>query len=323
MRLSDAARHIRYGMDPYDDNTVGRKLILTVVVVHALLVPFLCLLTWFDNERLKRDEVPVFPKEIIVPVVMNLPGSNAPQPAPETPQNDKKTAYQPLPPLPEIEPLPELPPPPPPRPEVKPKPKPKPQPEVKPKPKPKPPQQQKPKPKPKPQQPSIEERIRAQREKNRDKTVTRQRESEVTRKMREQAEKQRIARERAAREAAEKAARARAQALAEYKKGLQGVDSSGVGGILADSKDREYLEKLKADVEPKFHQPSDAQLNGRKPHTIVSVSIASDGRVLDWQITQASGIAAMDDAVSSTMRSLKVVPAPPRAMKIPLTFQAK
>ena len=101
------------------------------------------------------------------------------------------------------------------------------------------------------------------------------------------------------------------------------MDSSGVEGILADSKDREYLEKLKAFVEPKFRQPSDAQLNGRKPHTIVSVSIASDGRVLDWQITQASGIAAMDDAVRSTMRSLKVVPAPPRAMKIPLTFQAK
>ena len=141
--------------------------------------------------------------------------------------------------------------------------------------------------------------------------------------MREQAEKQRIARERAAREAAEKAARARAQALAEYRKGLQGVDNSGVDGILADSKDREYLGKLKAFVEPKFRQPSDAQLNGHKPYTIVSVSIASDGRVLDWQITRASGIAAMDDAVRSTMRSLKVVPAPPRAMKIPLTFQAK
>ena len=129
--------------------------------------------------------------------------------------------------------------------------------------------------------------------------------------------------QRAEREAAEKADRARAQALAEYRKGLQGVDSSGVDGIQADSKDREYLGKLKAFVEPRFRQPSDAQLNGRKPHTIVSVSIAADGRVLDWQITQASGIAAMDDAVRSTMRSLKVVPVPPRAMKIPLTFQAK
>lgn len=322
MRLSDAARHIRYGMDPYDDNTVGRKLILTVVVVHALLVPFLCLLTWFDNERLKRDEVPVFPKEIIVPVVMNLPGSNAPQPAPETPQNDKKTAYQPLPPLPEIEPLPELPPPPPPRPEVKPKPKPKPQPEVKPKPKPKPPQQQKPKPKPKPQQPSIEERIRAQREKNRDKTVTRQRESEVTRKMREQAARQRAARERAAREAAERAARDRAQALADFRRGTQGI-GSGVDGILADSKDREYLGKLKAFVEPRFRQPSDAQLGNRKPATVVIVAIASDGRILSWKIIQSSGVTAMDDAVRNTMRNLKVVPAPPRGMEIPLTFQAK
>ncbi|MBR4076314.1 MAG: energy transducer TonB, partial [Lentisphaeria bacterium] len=65
------------------------------------------------------------------------------------------------------------------------------------------------------------------------------------------------------------------------------------------------------------------QLNGRKPHTIVSVSIAANGRVLDWQITQASGIAAMDDAVRNTMHNLKVVPPPPCAIKIPLTFQAK
>ena len=153
--------------------------------------------------------------------------------------------------------------------------------------------------------------------------MTRPRETDAERKAREKAAQEYAARQRAEREAAEKAARARAQALADYKKGLQGVDSSGVDGILADSKDREYLGKLKAFVEPRFRQPSDAQLNGRKPHTVVSVSIASDGRVLDWQITRASGIAAMDDAVRNTMHNLKVVPAPPRAMKIPLTFQAK
>ena len=329
MRLAEAAQLLRHGIDPYSNGTIGKKLILTVVGIHVVLIPILCLLTWLDDEKMKRKEVPPITKEVVIPIVMNLPADNpqqkkdeppAGQPQPQPPKN----VMEDLGPLPPIEPLPDLPPPPP---RQKPKPKPQPQPQ---KPQPQPqkpkPQPQKPKPqpqKPKPQQPSIEERIRAQREKNRDKTVTRQRESEVTRKMREQAEKQRIARERAAREAAEKAARARAQALAEYKKGLQGVDNSGVDGILADSKDREYLGKLKAFVEPKFRQPSDAQLNGRKPHTVVSVSIASDGRVLDWQITQASGIAAMDDAVRSTMRSLKVVPAPPRAMKIPLTFQAK
>ena len=322
MKLAEAAQLLRHGIDPYSNGTIGKKLILTVVGIHVVLIPILCLLTWLDDEKMKRKEVPPITKEVVIPIVMNLPADNpqqkkdeppAGQPQPQPPKN----VMEDLGPLPPIEPLPDLPPPPP---RQKPKPKPQPQPQ---KPQPQP---QKPKPqpqKPKPQQPSIEERIRAQREKNRDKTVTRQRESEVTRKMREQAEKQRIARERAAREAAEKAARARAQALAEYRKGLQGVDNSGVGGILADSKDREYLGKLKAFVEPRFRQPSDAQLNGRKPHTVVSVSIASDGRVLDWQITQASGIAAMDDAVRSTMRSLKVVPAPPRAMKIPLTFKAK
>ena len=318
MRLSDAAQLIRHGMDPYN-GAIDRKLTLTVVIVHALLVPFLCLLTWFDNERLKREEVPVFPKEVIIPVVMNLPGSSAPLPAPETPVPTREPeAYQPLPPLPEIEPLPELPPPPP-LPEIKP-PKPKPQPEVKPKPKPKPKPQ--PQPKPKPRQPSIEERIRAQREKNKNKTVTRERESDVTRKIREQAERQRVARERAAREAAEKAARDRAQALADFRKGTAGL-GFGVEGILADSKDREYLGKLKAFVEPRFRQPSDAQLGNRKPETLVMVSIASNGQVVDWKITRSSGIAAMDDAVRNTMRNLKVVPAPPRAMAIPLTFRAK
>lgn len=320
MRLSDAAQLIRHGMDPYN-GAIDRKLTLTVVIVHALLVPFLCLLTWFDNERLKREEVPVFPKEVIIPVVMNLPGSSAPLPAPETPVPTREPeAYQPLPPLPEIEPLPELPPPLP-LPEIKP-PEPQPQPEVKPKPKPKPKPQPQVKPKPKPRQPSIEERIRAQREKNKNKTVTRERESDVTRKIREQAERQRVARERAAREAAEKAARDRAQALADFRKGTAGL-GSGVEGILADSKDREYLGKLKAFVEPQFRQPSDAQLGNRKPETMVMVSIASNGQVVDWKITRSSGIAAMDDAVRNTMRNLKVVPVPPRAMAIPLTFQAK
>lgn len=320
MRLSDAAQLIRHGMDPYN-GAIDRKLTLTVVIVHALLVPFLCLLTWFDNERLKREEVPVFPKEVIIPVVMNLPGSSAPLPAPEPPVPTREPeAYQPLPPLPEIEPLPALPPPPP-RPKIKP-PEPQPQPVVKPKPKPKPKPQPQVKPKPKPRQPSIEERIRAQREKNKNKTVTRERESDVTRKIREQAERQRVARERAAREAAEKAARDRAQALVDFRKGTAGL-GSGVEGILADSKDREYLGKLKAFVEPRFRQPSDAQLGNRKPETMVMVSIASNGQVVDWKITRSSGIAAMDDAVRNTMRNLKVVPAPPRAMAIPLTFRAK
>ena len=92
MRLSDAAQLIRHGMDPYN-GAIDRKLTLTVVIVHALLVPFLCLLTWFDNERLKREEVPVFPKEVIIPVVMNLPGSSAPLPAPETPLSEETMMF--------------------------------------------------------------------------------------------------------------------------------------------------------------------------------------------------------------------------------------
>ena len=83
------------------------------------------------------------------------------------------------------------------------------------------------------------------------------------------------------------------------------------------------LERLKVYMEGKFRPPSDAQLNGRKPETVVSVSIASDGRILNWEIIQASGCAAMDEAVRSTMRKLDVVLAPPHAMKIPFTFRVK
>ena len=322
MKLAEAAQLQRHGIDPYN-GAIGKKLILSVVGIHAALIPFLCLLTWFDEEKLKREEVPPITREVVIPIVMNLPDNNAQQKTETPPAGDPQPAQpkekerKDLGPLPPIEPLPELPPPPP-----RQKPKPKPQ-QVKPEPQPQKPKPQPQKPKPQPRQPSIEERIRAQREKNRNNTVTRPRETDAERKAREKAAQEYAARQRAEREAAEKAARARAQALADYKKGLQGVDSSGVDGILADSKDREYLGKLKAFVEPRFRQPSDAQLNGRKPHTVVSVSIASDGRVLDWQITRASGIAAMDDAVRNTMHNLKVVPAPPRAMKIPLTFQAK
>ena len=76
-------------------------------------------------------------------------------------------------------------------------------------------------------------------------------------------------------------------------------------------------------MEPRFRQPSDAQLGNRKPETVVMVTIASDGRILNWKIIQSSGVSAMDEAVRNTMRNLKVVPAPPRGMEIPLTFRAK
>ncbi len=308
MKLAEAAQLLRYGMDPYG-GTGGKKLFLTVVGIHVVMIPFLCLLTWFDEERLKREEVPPLTKEVVIPIVMNLPAENPQQ------KTDAPPAGNPQPPkpkekdfdlgaLPPIEPLPELPPPPPkPKPQVKPQTKPKPKPQVKPKP-------AEVKPKPKPQQ-SIADRIRAQREKNKNKTVTRPRETEADR------------RERAAREAAERAAQERAKALSNFRQGLQGVDNSGVEGILADSKDREYLDKLKTFMEGRFRPPSDAQLNGRKPETVVSVSIASDGRILDWKIIRSSGYAAMDDAVRNTMRNLKTVLVPPHAMKVPFTFRAK
>lgn len=318
MKLSEAAQLTRHGIDPYA-GTAHRKLILTVIGVHLALIPFVCLLTWFDEIKKEKEEVPVLSKEVIVPIVMNLPGAGDPQPdpAPQQPQNNPAPAPQPveIPPLdlPEIEPLPELPPPPPPQVKPQPKPQPKP-PEVKPQPKPKPKPKPQPKPKPEPQI-SMEERIRRQREKNKNKTVTRQTESDAARKARER-------REQAAREAAARAAQERAQAIRDFRQGTQGL-GTGVDGILATSEDREYYAKLKAYVEPKFRQPSDAQLGNRKPATEVIVTIAADGRIQDWQIIRSSGVAAMDEAVRTTMRNLKVVPAPPRPMKVPLTFQAK
>ena len=302
MRLSDAQLLLKHGVDPYNEPT-GRNTVLTVAVAHILMILIPSLILWLVEVFTPPEPPPV----IVMKVgLIDLPegtkdgDENAPEPRPLPPA--PKPELPVFPELPDIPELPLLPEPPPPPPPVQPQPKPEP-----PAPTPKP----KPKPKPKPDRSEIRRKIEEQRRANQKKRDTAE---------------ARAAREKTAAEARAAAARAaaeRAALLDEWNRGRKGVDNSGVQGILADSKDREYLGKLKSFVEPRFRQPSDAQLGNQKPFTVVSVTIAANGTVENWTITNPSGNRAMDDAIRNTMQKLTVVPVPPRKMTIPLTFQAK
>ena len=96
---------------------------------------------------------------------------------------------------------------------------------------------------------------------------------------------------------------------------------AGLKGILATAEDRAYYAKLKAFVDARFVQPSDALLDGRKPVVQVQITIGKDGSLAGWNVTSPSDVQAMNDAVAALKEKLRTMPVPPRAMTIPFTFR--
>ena len=126
------------------------------------------------------------------------------------------------------------------------------------------------------------------------------------------------------------AQQAYAKQLAEYNRARQALQSArgrfgspdaGLKGILATAEDRAYYAKLKAFVDARFVQPSDALLDGRKPVVQVQITIGKDGSLAGWDVTSPSDVQAMNDAVAALKEKLQTMPVPPRAMTIPFTFR--
>ena len=126
------------------------------------------------------------------------------------------------------------------------------------------------------------------------------------------------------------AQQAYAKQLAEYNRARQALQSArgrfgspdaGLKGILATAEDRAYYAKLKAFVDARFVQPSDALLDGRKPVVQVQITIGKDGSLAGWNVTSPSDVQAMNDAVAALKEKLQTMPVPPRAMTIPFTFR--
>lgn len=299
MNVSDARALLKHGMDPYANSNRTKWIAIWVVCAH-LMVFVIVPLVLLGVDLLVPEEPPL----VVMKVgLVDLPEGDSP----DAPVNGEQQPI-PEPPAPEP-PAPEPPKPEPPKPEP-PKPEP-PKPEP-PKPVPAPP---KPKQKPVPPKPKYltAADILKQRNKNRGKTVTIKNKDNRKQQQQDHAAQQ-----------------AYAKQLAEYNRARQALQSArgrfgspdaGLKGILATAEDRAYYAKLKAFVDARFVQPSDALLDGRKPVVQVQITIGKDGSLAGWNVTSPSDVQAMNDAVAALKEKLRTMPVPPRAMTIPFTFR--
>ncbi len=314
MNVSDARALLKHGMDPYANSNRTKWIAIWVICAH-LMVFVIIPLVLLGVDLLVPEEPPL----VVMKVgLVDLPEGDSPdapvngeqQPIPEPPAPEPPALEPPKPEPPKPEPpKPEPPKPEPPKPEP-PKPEP-PKPEP-PKPVPAPP---KPKQKPVPPKPKYltAADILKQRNKNRGKTVTIKNKDNRKQQQQDHAAQQ-----------------AYAKQLAEYNRARQALQSArgrfgspdaGLKGILATAEDRAYYAKLKAFVDARFVQPSDALLDGRKPVVQVQITIGKDGSLAGWNVTSPSDVQAMNDAVAALKEKLQTMPVPPRAMTIPFTFR--
>lgn len=304
MNVSDARALLKHGMDPYANSNRTKWIAVWVICAH-LMVFVIVPLVLLGVDLLVPEEPPL----VVMKVgLVDLPEGDSP----DAPVNGEQQPI-PEPPAPEP-PAPEPPKPEPPKPEP-----PKPEP-----PKPEPPKPEPPKPvpaPPKPKQKPVPPKpkyltaadILKQRNKNRGKTVTIKNKDNRKQQQQDHAAQQ-----------------AYAKQLAEYNRARQALQSArgrfgspdaGLKGILATAEDRAYYAKLKAFVDARFVQPSDALLDGRKPVVQVQITIGKDGSLAGWNVTSPSDVQAMNDAVAALKEKLRTMPVPPRAMTIPFTFR--
>ena len=87
---------------------------------------------------------------------------------------------------------------------------------------------------------------------------------------------------------------------------------------------RDYYNQLVAFLQPQWKavSPSNIELGGKVANwPIVDLSIEKDGKVVRTSIVSRSGNRAVDDAVTTFLANLKVVPAPPQAAIIRVTLE--
>ena len=140
--------------------------------------------------------------------------------------------------------------------------------------------------------------------------------------------------ERKAREEAEAIARADAKErealIAALRnaasQGVPGTQNPGHDGIFGTKEMRDYYEQLNAFIKPQWKavSPSSIELGGKvSTWPVVDLAIAKDGKVSKAVIVSKSGNKAVDDAVTSLLSKLKVVPVPPQACTIRVTLEIR
>ena len=140
--------------------------------------------------------------------------------------------------------------------------------------------------------------------------------------------------ERKAREAAEAKAKATAKErealIAALRnaasQGASGTPNPGREGILATKEMRDYYDRLVAFLQPQWIavSPSNIELGGKvSTWPVIDLTIAKDGTVNRAVIVGKSGNKAVDDAVTSLLTNLNVVPVPPQACTIRVTLEIR
>lgn len=138
--------------------------------------------------------------------------------------------------------------------------------------------------------------------------------------------------ERKAREAAEAKAKADAKEREALIAGLRDAVRQGVPctpnpgreGILATKEMRDYYNQLVAFLQPKWKavSPSNIELGDKVANwPIVDLTIEKDGKVVRTSVISRSGNRSVDDAVTTFLANLKVVPAPPQAAVIRVALE--
>ena len=90
---------------------------------------------------------------------------------------------------------------------------------------------------------------------------------------------------------------------------VAGFSTQGGGGATANQ-GASYFADLSSRLHGMWNQPSRSEVGGGKPRATVSLSIASDGRVLSARITKGSARPAMDASIQRLLSSLTRLAAP-------------
>ena len=110
------------------------------------------------------------------------------------------------------------------------------------------------------------------------------------------------------------------------RQGVPGTPNPGREGILATKEMRDYYNQLVTFLQPQWKavSPSNIELGGKVANwPIVDLTIEKDGKVIRTSVVSKSGNRAVDDAVTTLLAKLKVVPVPPQACTIRVTLDIR
>ena len=112
------------------------------------------------------------------------------------------------------------------------------------------------------------------------------------------------------------------------KKAIECYERAAEAGLAADAAiqrmKRDYYNQLVAFLQPQWKavSPSDIELDGNVTNgPVVDLSIEKDGKVVKTSVVSMSGNRAVNDAVTTFLANLKIVPAPPQTAVIRVALE--